>query len=154
MHKFNWGEAMQPPPDLSDPFCAAPDPGQPPLFDEVAEGEGPALEPLPGYMAELFRAAGVPTDLAYGQTLVWVNAARTSCRFECARVHVSPDGEWVEFALRWTNGRSQLLRVNRYLDPVALADSAGLDGREPVTTAAGRLLVDMRASVDELLITH
>ncbi len=157
MKRFAWGDLLMAPPGDANPHFGTPDEGTPALFaDETwpTPAEEDDREPLPPYMAQLFEVAGVPATLDNGQTLYWSNAACTSSRFSQAQVHIEPLGAWVEFTLVWSNSRRQRMRTTRYLDVVALEDSLGLDGAEPVTLASGRLLVDFRAAVAELMVRH
>ncbi len=157
MKRFAWGDLLMAPPGDADSHFGTPDEGTPGLFADEAwptPAEEDDREPLPPYMVHLFEVAGVPSNLDNGQTLYWSNAASTSARFSQAQVRIEPLGAWVEFTLVWANERRQRMRTTRYLDVVALEDSLGLNGTEPVTLASGRLLVDFRAAVAELMVRH
>lgn len=159
MNRYPWNALLMPPPDLGNPYFATPDENTPGLFDEnaqspMAPADADDREPLPPYVAQLFEVAGVPTSLDNGQVLQWSDVARTSARFVEARAQVDDRGAWIEFSLLWSSGRRQCMRTTRYLDVVALQDSSGLQGNEPVTLASGRLLADFRDAVQELMVRH
>lgn len=114
----------------------------------------PSPDPLPPHVAELLSVAGVPHGLLAGQTVQWVNAAQTSPTYLRATASYSENGDSFELLLRRMSGDQQRLRCNRYGDILVMEDSRGIECDGPLHSAMAAMLLDFKAAVKQLMITH
>ena len=126
-----------------------------PAFQPPAKaGRDDYVEPLPEYMLDLFSSAGITGCMEPGQRLEWNNISATAGQFSCANACVDGEGQWVEFRLKWLTGRVQRLRLSRYMNVLALEDSAGIADAETIAVASARVLLDFRSAAGDLMLTH
>ncbi len=140
------GHEANPQPELFHPDTAFQPPAEP--------GRDDYVEPLPEYMLDLFSSAGITGCMEPGQQLEWNNMSHTAGQFSDASASVASDGQWIEFRLRWLTGRVQRLRLSRYMNVLALEDTAGIADAETIAVASARVLLDFRTGASELMLTH
>lgn len=109
---------------------------------------------LGDYVDQLLQMAKVPAGMIPGQTLQWINAAKTSPTFLRAVVEIDRHKLWLEFRLFLSTGRKIVMRSGFEGEVMGLTDTAGMDGGTALSTLCATVVLMFAQATQELMITH